>query len=159
MALIICPECGNSVSDMLTTCIHCGYPLNTSIENNICLINGKKCNIEPIKNRLLSADLHNKSETNQIVNDMYNMAGNISIYGASELCRIILKTKKIPEKYDDSHLVSVTKRNSNNIYCPKCGSTQITTGARGYSIVTGFLGAGKTVNRCAKCGHTWKPRG
>ena len=42
--------------------------------------------------------------------------------------------------------------------CPRCGSTYITAGARGYSIVTGFIGSGKTVNRCANCGHTWSPK-
>lgn len=42
--------------------------------------------------------------------------------------------------------------------CPKCGSTYITAGARGYSAVTGFIGSGKTVNRCANCGHTWEPK-
>lgn len=42
--------------------------------------------------------------------------------------------------------------------CPKCGSTAITAGQRGYSIVTGFLGSGQTVNRCANCGHKWKPK-
>ena len=41
--------------------------------------------------------------------------------------------------------------------CPKCGSTNITTGQRGYSLLTGFLGSNKTVNRCANCGYTWKP--
>lgn len=43
------------------------------------------------------------------------------------------------------------------IKCPKCGSTQITAGARGVNFTTGFIGASKTVNRCMKCGHTWKP--
>lgn len=33
----------------------------------------------------------------------------------------------------------------------------ITAGQRGYSLLTGFLGSNKTVNRCANCGHTWKP--
>jgi len=42
--------------------------------------------------------------------------------------------------------------------CPRCGSTSVTTGARGYSIVTGFLGSNKTTNRCGKCGHSWQPR-
>ena len=42
--------------------------------------------------------------------------------------------------------------------CPKCGSTYVTAGARGYSAVTGFVGSGKTVNRCANCGHTWSPK-
>lgn len=43
------------------------------------------------------------------------------------------------------------------VRCPKCGSTQITTGQRGYSLITGFLGSNKTVNRCANCGYSWKP--
>lgn len=41
--------------------------------------------------------------------------------------------------------------------CPRCGSTAITTGSRGYSLVWGFAGSGKTVNRCGKCGYSWKP--
>lgn len=47
----------------------------------------------------------------------------------------------------------------NTVRCPKCGSTQITTGQRGYSLFSGFLGSNKTVNRCAKCGYKWEPRG
>ena len=41
--------------------------------------------------------------------------------------------------------------------CPKCGSTAITAGARGVNHFWGFIGASKTVNRCANCGHMWKP--
>ncbi len=41
--------------------------------------------------------------------------------------------------------------------CPKCGSTSIAAGQKGYSFWTGFLGSNKTVNRCSNCGHTWKP--
>lgn len=44
------------------------------------------------------------------------------------------------------------------IRCPKCGSTSITTGARGYSLLMGFIGSGKTVNRCGKCGNKWEPK-
>lgn len=47
----------------------------------------------------------------------------------------------------------------NTLTCPKCGSTAITTGERGYSLLTGFLGSAQTVNRCGKCGYKWKPRG
>ena len=47
--------------------------------------------------------------------------------------------------------------NSNTVTCPRCGSTQITTGQRGWKLTTGFLGSSKTVNRCAKCGYTWTP--
>ena len=43
------------------------------------------------------------------------------------------------------------------VCCPRCGSESIATGQRGYSLLTGFLGSGKTVNRCANCGYKWKP--
>lgn len=56
-------------------------------------------------------------------------------------------SKKISESLDEEP----------KLKCPKCGSTNITTGARGFSFWTGFLGSGKTVNRCGNCGHTWKP--
>lgn len=48
-------------------------------------------------------------------------------------------------------------RVDDRIKCPKCGSTSITTGARGTNGFWGFIGASKTVNRCGKCGYTWKP--
>ena len=43
--------------------------------------------------------------------------------------------------------------------CPKCGSTHVSTGARGISGFWGAIGASKTVNRCGNCGHMWEPRG
>lgn len=46
----------------------------------------------------------------------------------------------------------------NTLTCPKCGSTNVTTGARGWKWTTGFIGSGKTVNRCGNCGYTWKPK-
>ena len=48
---------------------------------------------------------------------------------------------------------------SGALRCPQCGSTNVSTGARGYSMLTGFAGAGKTVNRCGRCGYKWKPHG
>ena len=47
---------------------------------------------------------------------------------------------------------------SNLPHCPKCGSTSISTGARGVNYLWGFIGASKTVNRCSNCGYTWKPK-
>lgn len=49
------------------------------------------------------------------------------------------------------------RKEKNQPKCPKCGSTNITAGQRGYSFWTGFLGSNKTVNRCSNCGYTWKP--
>lgn len=43
------------------------------------------------------------------------------------------------------------------VKCPRCGSTNITTGQRGFKLTTGFIGSNKTVNRCGNCGYSWKP--
>lgn len=51
-----------------------------------------------------------------------------------------------------------TMSNKDQIHCPKCNSTAITTGARGVNNFWGLLGASKTVNRCGNCGYTWKPK-
>ena len=52
---------------------------------------------------------------------------------------------------------SSAPQSANTVRCPRCGSTNITAGQRGYSLLTGFVGSGSTVNRCANCGHKWKP--
>ena len=52
---------------------------------------------------------------------------------------------------------SSAPQSANTVRCPRCGSTNITAGQRGYSLLTGFAGSGSTVNRCANCGHKWKP--
>lgn len=49
------------------------------------------------------------------------------------------------------------KADSNKASCPKCGCTDIGVANRGFSIVTGFIGSGKSMNVCKKCGHKWKP--
>lgn len=46
---------------------------------------------------------------------------------------------------------------ANTVKCPRCGSANITAGQRGFSLLTGFVGSGRTVNRCANCGHKWRP--
>lgn len=43
--------------------------------------------------------------------------------------------------------------------CPKCGSTNIQSTNRGFSLITGFIGSGSPRNVCQKCGFKWKPGG
>ena len=46
---------------------------------------------------------------------------------------------------------------TNQLKCPRCGSTSITTEERGYSLWIGFYGASKKKNLCQKCGYKWWP--
>ena len=43
------------------------------------------------------------------------------------------------------------------VKCPNCGSTQVHAEKRGWSIWTGFLGSGKILITCLKCGHKFSP--
>ena len=158
VALIKCPECGKEISSYSKACIGCGYPLEDNIDENVCLIKGNRYDLTEIKDRLLSADIDDKTITNQIVEDIYNSIGNISIFAASALAKEILSTKEVPKSFDAEKYAIKLKKDDGKLHCPKCNSTNITTGSRGYSIVWGFIGAGKTVNRCGKCGHKWEPR-
>lgn len=52
---------------------------------------------------------------------------------------------------------SPTPQPTNQVRCPKCGSTSIVPEKRGYDIMWGFLGSEwVTYNVCQKCGHKWK---
>ena len=54
---------------------------------------------------------------------------------------------------------SQPKSTEKQLTCPQCGSTDITSGTRGFTLTTGFLGSGNHRNVCKKCGFKWKPGG
>ena len=67
--------------------------------------------------------------------------------------KLTIMLEKHESAHDNRHLAD-----KNTPKCPKCGSTAVTTSARGVNGLFGFIGAGKTVNRCSNCGNVWKPR-
>lgn len=74
-------------------------------------------------------------------------------------CKLVLVKLSDYEKFKLNPMYFKDNKPANTLTCPKCGSTAVTTGQRGYSVITGFFGSGQTVNRCGKCGHKWKPKG
>lgn len=81
---------------------------------------------------------------------------NCSPQEAEEIVQELILTNQ-QQNTDVRPHISPTTDGKDTVKCPRCGSTQITTGMRGWKITTGFLGSSKTVNRCAKCGYTWTP--
>lgn len=62
------------------------------------------------------------------------------------------------ERYDSFTLNLDRKQGmEDNVKCPKCGSTQIHAGMRGWSWKTGILGSGKIYITCLKCGFRFRP--
>lgn len=60
-------------------------------------------------------------------------------------------------KREEQVVLNKTKVIEKPVCCPRCKSVQIQATNRGYSLLTGFIGANKTVNHCLKCGYSWKP--
>lgn len=75
----------------------------------------------------------------------------VAIFRSEVEKRMVVQRQEIAERQ------AREKAEKNRPRCPKCGSTVITTGQRGFSLLTGFIGSGNTVNRCSNCGHKWKP--
>lgn len=115
------------------TCPYCGTKLidtGISFDDAITIRDFSDFN-KDIFNMMI--DLHQK--------DLIEYTAKINMMKAN-----IEKTKAIKKEIDTTPK------------CPKCGSTAITTGARGANWAWGFIGASQTVNRCGNCGYTWKPK-
>lgn len=165
--LITCPECGEKISDKADKCIHCGYPIKVikNIENTICNIDGTPYDLYEVLNLI----------NNGKYKDSFlklNESIKISIKNCLNIIEFIDISSTIPDHYETKEytkneeleaykkILSMKDKkltNNGDVLCPKCGSNQITTGQRGFSLLTGFIGSNKTVNRCGKCGYSWKP--
>lgn len=163
MALIKCPECGRDVSDRAKACIHCGFPLNENvsryeIDTDVCIINGVQYDLSDLKNYVLNkqrrqeVSIYNKSQ------ELIRMIPGFSILAAGNLMLEIERTGKVPRTFNAEQYTIKFKEDDGLIHCPRCDSTNVVTGQRGYSMMWGFIGSNRTMNRCAKCGHKWEPR-
>lgn len=163
MSLLKCPECGDQVSEYADKCQKCGCPIEIikrkqpKIEGHIYTkINGLEYDVTKVVKLLL----------------IYYKKDDLNCIEKKEAYEIIRKEFHITphnfEKAFDEETMTVAEINcapirqsapqpSNVPHCPKCGSTSIATTNRGYSFFTGFLGSGKPVNVCQKCGYKWKP--
>lgn len=150
--LINCPECGKEISDKVLKCVHCGYPIKEGVNIHVTkkfiyMCMSTSCLSNPFK------------EFDEYKGSTYTCpdCGRPLEYYETEI--IDNNTDLVIERS-----VEKSEKNNQNIQfnnapkCPKCGSTAITSSARGVNIVWGFIGASKTVNRCAICGHMWKPK-
>ena len=61
-------------------------------------------------------------------------------------------------KYTSTIPTKESIKQKKELVCPECGSTNVATINRGFSLITGFIGSGSPRNVCQICGHKWKPK-
>ena len=175
MALVKCPECGKDVSDKSKQCIHCGFPIETNKKDLYDVIyygfpnfNSKASNQAKLIGfiRQLYTENISLSEAKNIIdNPPQTFFKGIEKQNAEWAkmaltnfnCRIEVVKSSTTDINSLNENLSTLSANGGTIICPRCGSNQITTGQRGFSLLTGFIGSSKTVNRCGNCGYSWKP--
>lgn len=175
MALIICPECGKEVSDKSSACIHCGYPIsnnNTSISYNVIFYGFENEKLQRNNSAKVVGQLRQITNARSLSDalDLIKNSPSTLLSGVDKsiaewakqlltpygcIVNIVESNQNINNTTNNK--LSTLASNNTAILCPRCGSSAISTGARGFSIITGFIGSGKTTNRCGSCGHTWQP--
>lgn len=174
MALIKCPECNKEISDKARQCIHCGFPLEeTVVELFDVIYKGYKdektkfanqTNLIGCLRQLNNIDLSTAKKA--IDNPPYTIKSGLSKDNVSWIlstlqpykCELdVVKSSTSAQIVDNIKIDTYRSTGASTLICPHCGSNQITTGQKGFSLFTGFFGSNKTVNRCGKCGWTWQP--
>lgn len=174
MALIKCPECGKEISDKANSCPNCGYPLNHISTEESCKYNVSitklfdNCNKIALIGAIRGIKKWGLAETKTAIEKLpTTIFTNLDLdsakssqdmlfkYGAeSQITKVEESTFNV--RSDENAFFA--NYNTSMIICPHCGSTSVTTGQRGFSLFSGFLGSSKTVNRCSSCGWIWQPK-
>lgn len=174
MPLIKCIDCGNDVSSYATVCPKCGCPVHKSICVEKSILYDVKVSLVPEKNfghirgfmhKLWDIDYDDAEGL--IRNTPFIVAKGVTLSTAEMIKDLVTKegcSASIVDSNEPKEVFTINQVKATGLYkkyqpltCPRCGSTAVTTGSRGYSLVWGFAGSGKTVNRCGKCGYSWKP--
>ena len=143
--LKLCPVCKNNNKQSSITNCESGYDFQY---NNIC----KKCGCDNLIDTGISmietGTILFATDNFEIVKKMIELKKNDTIEYSINLAQFKEIADNKRKEQEQEHLIPK---------CPRCGSSSITTGQKGYGLITGFWGSSKTVNRCGSCGHTWQP--
>lgn len=112
-----------------------------------CLCPLKKERISPIPDGSL---------VKAISTDESFMNGMVELYENNPI-EYQLKIQQFKTQLQQEESIKRQQSEQSKVRCPKCGCADIGVANRGYSLVWGFIGSGKSMNVCKNCGHKWKP--
>lgn len=158
----ICPRCKNPVITLNLTNKELKQIQQISEDETFIqeMISLKDNNLEEFNSRMQQFEtcetLYKISTDESFINAMIQLKEKDPIEYQLKLQQLKNQLQQ-QEQINQQQVQTQTKPTEKQVTCPKCGSTSITAGQRGYSLIWGFIGSGNTVNRCSKCGHKWKP--
>lgn len=153
--IMVCPKCGricgsdlNDIQNPHASCPSCKYPETCKTNYNL-----------KFYEKLMEKHPSELREWRKSIREQYTIHSNVF--------DIELYNKEIEEEKEHSQSdeeyenrqkeIKKYQDEKNKLHCPKCNSTNVTTGQRGYTLMTGFVGSNKTMNRCGNCGYAWEP--
>ncbi len=156
----ICPKCGTKGlvpvdSELKCFCGGDEVKFNVTMDQYLEMSDDEidqmveQMGIKPLISRDDALSIYNATKSTEIIDAMIELKQKDIIEYGLKLSQFDAQVRQQNAEWRASQ--------ANAVKCPRCGSTAVTAGRRGYSLISGFIGAGKTVNRCAKCGHKWKP--
>jgi len=167
MAMLLCPECKNKISNKAKNCPSCGCPIEQNENEMICKVNGIEYDFSNFYLRIMDAKNNNclwgDEDITLVTQEMRNLTG---IARTFKLCEIIAKTEKVPDEYNDNYTMDIFQQEqqiqASKPKCPMCGSTNIskistlnrTTSIVGFGILSKKIGKQWQCNN-PKCKHLW----
>lgn len=172
----VCIHCGYPISEHISSLLEEVEYESENFDDSedeevvgICAIDGVKYNLSDFKDFFFNEERNKGMTPFGMSRWLSENIPELSLDAAQGLVKIIQETGEIPSEFsidgfktkeaeeEERRKIYETKWD-NLVHCPRCDSTQIVTGQRGYSLMWGFLGSNKTMNRCASCGYKWEPR-
>ena len=145
----MCPKC--RMNKHIGNFCHSGYYWSLYDYVDICKTNGCNCkltNIEfPSKDFGILTEISDSPEFYEAMINLYQ----------KDIVEYEMKMSQFRKQASENDRIEEQQRiEASKPKCPKCGSTNLGTTNRGYSLLTGFLGSGKPMRVCNNCGHKWK---
>lgn len=176
MALIECPECGGKVSNSAVSCPHCGFPIKASLRNEgpFCPYCGNKNEPSSVYCRHCGKAMNGELADSFVLFQQSDPERDINVIALERSAK--LSKQKAQEAQTALQAESVRleqERFESMAKCPRCGSTSLSGGKRGFGmgkavvglaiagpvgLLAGGVGMQAAQVTCMNCGYKFKPK-
>lgn len=119
MALLLCNECKNIVSNKADNCPHCGVKIKKSDNPKICVINGQEYDLTSFYEKCMELSKIDVDALVPIISDLRKLTNIVRCF---KLCEIMIKTREVPATFNDKTMQEIKQE---QVHCKYCNSTNV----------------------------------